>query len=132
MVRVYLLRLLRFYQAYCTLLVHCRYCNCYVTGGVWICFQISRSTSISIATACIYNEIHWLATLQINWIGGGMCTVTCTSIWIITIMHGDYYYSSRMQQSVSEQCLSSVESNEQLSLTLPGQYHHILLFHYSN
>jgi len=61
---------------------------------------------------------------------GGVCTVTCTSIWIITIMHGDYY-SSRMQQSVSEQCLSSVESNEQLSLTLPGQYHHILLFHYS-
>jgi len=29
MVSVYLSRLVRFYQAYCTLVVHC----CYVTGG---------------------------------------------------------------------------------------------------
>ena len=45
--RVYLLRLLRFYQAYCTLVV--RYC--YVTGGVRISFQISRTTGVSISTA---------------------------------------------------------------------------------
>jgi len=45
--RVYLLRLLRFYQAYCNLVVH----YCYVTGGVSISFLISRSTSVSIATA---------------------------------------------------------------------------------
>jgi len=31
-VKVYLLRLLRFYQAYCTLAV--RYCVSYITGGV--------------------------------------------------------------------------------------------------
>jgi len=47
MFRVFLLRLLRFYQAYCTLVV--RYC--YVTGGVWTSFQISRSTGVSTATA---------------------------------------------------------------------------------
>jgi len=48
--RVYLLRLLRFYQAYCTLIWH----YCYVTGagGVWICFQISRSTGVSIYSHC--------------------------------------------------------------------------------
>jgi len=39
--RVYLLHLLRFYQAHCTLVVR----NCYVTGGVLICisyFKINR------------------------------------------------------------------------------------------
>jgi len=50
MLRIYLLHLLRFYQAYCTLLI--RYC--YFTSGVLISFQISRSTGISIATAFIY------------------------------------------------------------------------------
>jgi len=44
---VYLLRLVHFYQAYCTLVVR----NCYITGGVLISLQISRSTGISIATA---------------------------------------------------------------------------------
>jgi len=44
---VYLLRLVRFYHAYSTLIVD----NCYVTGGVLISFQISRSTGVSIATA---------------------------------------------------------------------------------
>jgi len=43
--RVYLLRLIRFYKAYCTLIVH----YSYVTGGVLISFQISRSTRISIS-----------------------------------------------------------------------------------
>jgi len=33
--RVYLLHLLRFYQAYCTLVVR----DCYVTGGVLITFS---------------------------------------------------------------------------------------------
>jgi len=46
-VRVYLLRLVRFYQAYCILIMH----NCYVTDCVFISFQISRSTGVSIATA---------------------------------------------------------------------------------
>jgi len=41
------LRLLRFYQANCTLVVH----YYYVTGGVSITFQISRSTGVSVATA---------------------------------------------------------------------------------
>jgi len=36
--RVYLLRLVRFYQAYCTLVVH----YCYVTSGVCISFQIFK------------------------------------------------------------------------------------------
>jgi len=45
--RVHLLRLLRFFQAYCTLVV--RYC--YVTGGIWISFEISISTGVTIATA---------------------------------------------------------------------------------
>jgi len=44
---VHLLHLLRFYQAYCTLVVR----NCYVTGGVLISFLISRSTCVSTATA---------------------------------------------------------------------------------
>jgi len=43
----YLLRLLHFYQAYCTLVM----CYCCVTGGVLISFQISRSIGVSIATA---------------------------------------------------------------------------------
>jgi len=47
MVKVYLLHLLRFYQAYCTLVVR----NCYVTDGVLISFVISKSTGVSIATA---------------------------------------------------------------------------------
>jgi len=41
------LALLRFYQSYCTFVVH----YCYVTGGVLTSFQISRSTGESIATA---------------------------------------------------------------------------------
>jgi len=41
--RVYLLRLVCFYQAYCTLVV----CYCYMTGGV----LISRCTGVSVATA---------------------------------------------------------------------------------
>jgi len=45
--KVYLLRLVRINQAYCTLIV--RYC--YVTGGVVISFPISRKTGISVATA---------------------------------------------------------------------------------
>jgi len=45
-IRVYLLPLLRFYQAYCTLVVH----NYDVTGGILISFLISRSTGVSIAT----------------------------------------------------------------------------------
>jgi len=45
--RVYILRLVRFYQAYCTLVV--RYY--YITGSALICFQISRSTGVSVATA---------------------------------------------------------------------------------
>ena len=47
--RVHLLRLVGFYQAYCTLVVR----NCYVTCGVFISFQISRSAGISIATAIL-------------------------------------------------------------------------------
>jgi len=43
------LGLLPFYQAYCTLIV--RYC--YVTGGMFISFLISGSTSVSIATALV-------------------------------------------------------------------------------
>jgi len=46
MFKVHLLCLLRFYQAYCTLVM--RYC--YVTGGVCISFQISRST-VEMSTA---------------------------------------------------------------------------------
>ena len=45
--RVYLSRLVPFYQAYCTVVV--RYC--YVTSGASISFQISRSTGVSVATA---------------------------------------------------------------------------------
>jgi len=48
--RVYLLRLVLLYQAYCTLVVHYRY----VTGGVQISFQISRYTGVSVATANIF------------------------------------------------------------------------------
>jgi len=45
--RFIFLHLLPFYQAYCTRVM--RYC--YVTGGIFISFLISRSTGISIATA---------------------------------------------------------------------------------
>ena len=46
-VRVYLLRLVFIYQAYCTLVV--RYFH--VTGGISITFPISRYTGVSAATA---------------------------------------------------------------------------------
>jgi len=45
--RVYLLRLVRFNQAYCTLVV--RYC--YATGGLLKSYPISRSTGVSVAIA---------------------------------------------------------------------------------
>jgi len=55
--RVYHLHLLRFYQAYCTLVV--RNSNCYVTGGVLISFLISRSAGesigVSYCTALFYS-----------------------------------------------------------------------------
>jgi len=44
-----LLRLLRFYQAYCTIVV-CYSTYCYVTGGVLIIFQIPRSTETGVST----------------------------------------------------------------------------------
>jgi len=44
-VKVYLLHyIFRFYQAYHTLVMRHRY----ITGGVWISFQISRSTGVSL------------------------------------------------------------------------------------
>jgi len=52
-VRVYLLHLLCFYHAYCTLVMR----NCYVTGGILISFPISRFTVVSIATACLIISI---------------------------------------------------------------------------
>jgi len=51
-VRVYLLCVLPFYQAYCTLVV----CYCYITGGVLISFRISRSTCVSIASTPLPNN----------------------------------------------------------------------------
>jgi len=58
--RVYLLRSVHFYQAFCTLVVH----YCYVTGGVWLSFQVSRSTGVSIATAFLQSNLASLRLPQ--------------------------------------------------------------------
>jgi len=58
--RVHLLRLLRFYQAYYCILV-IRYC--YVTGGVIITVQISRSTGVSTSIATAKNKTFTIGNL---------------------------------------------------------------------
>jgi len=56
---IYILCLVLFYQACYTLIMH----YCYVTGGVWIRFQNSRSTGISMAAA--FNQwSFWLSAYR--------------------------------------------------------------------
>jgi len=92
---VYFSRLLHFYQAYSTCIMH----YCYVTGGTLISFQISRSTGVSVATAFRKTIIRWPVTLAttlhpeydtgIN-PGQGQpkyeCVAACTCPWPHTVM----------------------------------------------